>query len=187
MSARRPTRPDRSGPTGTTSVSHGGRDLYLTALPVAERGEPIGFLMLLHDRGFAEPAREAAAAAADRHLRRAGVRGLAADDLRDARLVARLDQRDPPRAARRDAQAGVPAAAEGRPRPGGSAEPRARARRHGRDVDAAAAEGLAQALPARRARRRARQPRAVHPRLATPTAGSSCVIRPRGWSPRSSR
>jgi trehalose 6-phosphate synthase len=36
------------------SVSYAGRDLYLTALPVAERGEPIGFLMLLHDRGFAD-------------------------------------------------------------------------------------------------------------------------------------
>ena len=45
------------GPQWTSwseSVSHAGRDLYLTALPVAERGEPIGFLMLLHDRGFAD-------------------------------------------------------------------------------------------------------------------------------------
>ncbi len=37
------------------SVSVGANDLYLSALPVSERGEPIGFLMLLHDRGFAEP------------------------------------------------------------------------------------------------------------------------------------
>src|SRR5688572_7966818 len=36
-------------------VSVGANDLYLSALPVSERGEPIGFLMLLHDRGFAEP------------------------------------------------------------------------------------------------------------------------------------
>ncbi len=37
------------------SVSTGDHDLYLSALPVSEGGEPIGFLMLLHDRGFAEP------------------------------------------------------------------------------------------------------------------------------------
>ncbi len=37
------------------SVSAGDHDLYLSALPVSEGGEPIGFLMLLHDRGFAEP------------------------------------------------------------------------------------------------------------------------------------
>ncbi|MBK5299378.1 MAG: trehalose-6-phosphate synthase [Vicinamibacteria bacterium] len=37
------------------SVSVGAHDLYLSALPVSERGEPVGFLMLLHDRGFAEP------------------------------------------------------------------------------------------------------------------------------------
>ena len=36
-------------------VSVGARDLYLSAIPLAERGEPIGFVMLLHDRGFAEP------------------------------------------------------------------------------------------------------------------------------------
>ena len=33
----------------------GERELYLSAMPVAQRDEPIGFVMLLHDRGFAEP------------------------------------------------------------------------------------------------------------------------------------
>ncbi len=59
-----PTRRDRSGRAGTTASRRGDHDLYLSALPVSERGEPIGFLMLLHDRGFAEPRESAVAAAA---------------------------------------------------------------------------------------------------------------------------
>jgi trehalose 6-phosphate synthase len=50
--------PNAPGPQWASwngSVSAGDHDLYLSALPVSERGEPIGFLMLLHDRGFAEP------------------------------------------------------------------------------------------------------------------------------------
>jgi trehalose 6-phosphate synthase len=35
-------------------VTVDARSLYLSALPVSERGEPLGFLMLLHDRGYAE-------------------------------------------------------------------------------------------------------------------------------------
>jgi trehalose 6-phosphate synthase len=50
--------PDAPG-SGWKGWNHGvsvdARDLYLSALPVSERGEPLGFLMLLHDRGFAEP------------------------------------------------------------------------------------------------------------------------------------
>ncbi len=49
--------PDAPGPQWANwneGLSVGDRDLYLSALPVSERGEPIGFLMLLHDRGFAE-------------------------------------------------------------------------------------------------------------------------------------
>ncbi len=37
-----------------STVEHGARDAHLSAIPVAERGEPLGFLMVLHDRGFAE-------------------------------------------------------------------------------------------------------------------------------------
>ena len=37
------------------TVSVGDRDLYLSAMPVSQGDEPIGFVMLLHDRGFAEP------------------------------------------------------------------------------------------------------------------------------------
>jgi trehalose 6-phosphate synthase len=33
----------------------GPREFFLSAMPVAERGEPIGFVMLLHDRAFARP------------------------------------------------------------------------------------------------------------------------------------
>ena len=54
-------------------------------------------------------------------------------------------------------------------------------------VDAAAAEGLAAALPARRARRRRRQPRAVHPRARRRRRDRRASTRPAAWSPRSSR
>ena len=37
------------------TLSLGARDLYLSAIPVSQRGEPLGFVMLLHDRGFGEP------------------------------------------------------------------------------------------------------------------------------------
>ena len=36
-------------------VTIGSQEFFLSAMPVAERGEPIGFVMLLHDRAFAEP------------------------------------------------------------------------------------------------------------------------------------
>jgi trehalose 6-phosphate synthase len=36
-------------------VTIGSGEFFLSAMPVAERGEPIGFVMLLHDRAFAEP------------------------------------------------------------------------------------------------------------------------------------
>jgi trehalose 6-phosphate synthase len=53
-------RPDTSSPgplweSWNENLTIGSRELYLSAMPVAERGEPIGFLMLLHDRAFAEP------------------------------------------------------------------------------------------------------------------------------------
>lgn len=37
-----------------TTVDLGARDAHLSAIPLSERGEPIGFVMVLHDRGFAE-------------------------------------------------------------------------------------------------------------------------------------
>ena len=50
-----------------------GGPVHLSALPLIDEAQPLGFVMLLHDFGFAERSESADSAAARRHVRRAGL------------------------------------------------------------------------------------------------------------------
>ena len=99
-----------------TIVPVSGGSVHATAIPLLDRGRPLGFVVLVHDLSFIETTGGDDAALPVARLRDAGDRGVARDGRGGAALVARVEQRAAAAARGREPAARVPAAPARRPR-----------------------------------------------------------------------
>ena len=189
--ARRVRPASRCAGVGVDALAFGGRDRRRPRAPERAAAHRRGAAARLRDAAarlrFRRAERVPDSAAARRHLRRAGAGRLGADGRHPPGVLAGLDERAAARAARRAAEARVPAADERRARAHRPHQRRARAGRQRRRLDAGAAEGLAAQSPLRRARRRRWRTASRTSTSAATTARSTCGTRPAAWSRRSSR
>ena len=139
--------------------------MHLTALPVIDGDQPLGFVLLLHDFSFAERTRGEDAAVLLvgrsrfwRARRRSSPWSPRALSWRGWTNEIRA------RAARRRCTSPSSSRSSATCASSSTASAPSASSTDGRPLDARAAEATAAPSPARRARRRPRQPRAVHPR-----------------------